>query len=73
MAKTRYTFLLILILNIILKSPIINAHEIGEVHSDLVVTKFGPDDDYYGENKVSTEEEPGWMVSITKKKHICLQ
>lgn len=55
--------LLILTLNIILKLETANAHAIGAVHSDLVVTKYGPDDDFYGEGKQEGEEEPGWMVS----------
>lgn len=61
MAQNRQVYILILLLQFFLKTKTINAHAIGEVHSDVVVTKFGPDDDSYLESK-DNEEEPGWMV-----------
>lgn len=61
MAKIWRVHAFILALNLITKATA-NAHAIGEVHSDLVVTKYGPDDDPYDVNKTQDEEDPGWMV-----------
>lgn len=63
MAKIWKLHAVLLIVDAILRSEItIKAHAIGEVHSDLVVTKFGTDDAYENGNKDNSEEEPGWMV-----------
>lgn len=61
MAQIRQVHIVILLLHILLKAKTLNAHAIGEVHSDVIVTKFGPDGDSYPESK-DNEEEPGWMV-----------
>lgn len=59
-------FFILLLLHCLVKLENANAHAIGEVHSDLVVTKFGPDNVDYQDNV----EEPGWMVRNKKNNFI---
>lgn len=64
MVKIWQIEVLIIIVKVISTLNTARAHAIGEVHSDLVVTKFAPDNEHYGEDK-DNEEEPGWMVQYS--------